>query len=228
MIMTYKMIYVAYQESKYYRCVQDNVPYARNNVPYATREILHLCNSCFMARKPFWGIYCLNLPHKIVVGSFIKLFHYVFKNRTVFSTYISRKMSPKNNTERSKEFRRKRMEEPDFDQDTCRENERDRITKIREMQKLERMFDSGKKAYRLKEKFRKQEMRKKKVLILTKKKNEKLDVQHKRKSREERQKLQLKVKLFSNENRKLQRKVQSPEQVSDDIKSASESEQFRT
>ena len=136
-------------------------------------------------------------------------------------------MSPKNNTERSKEFRRKRMEEPDFDQDTCRENERDRMTKIREMQKLERMFDSGKKAYRLKEKFRKQEMRKKKVLILTKKKNEKLDVQHKLKSRE-RQKLQLKVKLFSNENRKLQRKVQSPEQVSDDIKSASESEQFRT
>ena len=62
-------------------------------------------------------------------------------------------MAPKNNTERSKEFRRKRMEEPDFDKDTYREKERDRIRKIREMQKLERMFDSGKKeAYCMKEK----------------------------------------------------------------------------
>ena len=106
-----------------------------------------------------------------------------------------------------------------------KEKERDRIRKIREMQKLERMFYSGKKeAYCLKEKIRNQEQRKKKVNTLTKKKNEKLNVQRKRKCREERQKLQLTVKFFSNENRKLKRKVQSLEQVSDDKESESESE----
>ena len=93
-------------------------------------------------------------------------------------------MPPKNNTERSKEFRRRRMEEPDFDRDSYREKEGERIRKIREMQKLERMFDSGKKSpYRLKENIRKQEQRKKKVNTPTKKKNEKLNFQ--RKHREE-------------------------------------------
>ena len=51
-------------------------------------------------------------------------------------------------------------------------------------------------------------------------------MQHKRKSREERQKLQLKVKLFSNENRKPKRNVQSLEQVSDDKESESDNSEL--
>ena len=54
-------------------------------------------------------------------------------------------MPPKSNTERSQEFRKRRKFQADFNEDAHREKESQRIRKIREKHKIERMLDSGKK-----------------------------------------------------------------------------------
>ena len=131
-------------------------------------------------------------------------------------------MPPKSNTERSQEFRKRRKLNKQISMKMHTGRKRERIRKIREKHKIERMLDSGKKeVYAKKEMMRKKEQRKKlKEVTSSKKTNEKLNNKRKRRNREEKEKLQLKVKLFSNENRKLKRKLQ---QVAADSQTDSDS-----
>ena len=118
--------------------------------------------------------------------------------------------------------RNKREGEEGFDKAKHREDERKRVAKIREKQKEERKLNKEMdNMYREKEILRKREQRKRKKLSEMKSKSSSITERNrkiatrKRKNniyrlKGDREGLLLKVKMFTNENRRLKRKLNSP------------------